>query len=82
MGGLNEIEAMIDAGSFTNEYDFEARVQSLIQDAHDGHLAISFGALSAFRFSLPLKLVSLSIDGKSLPKVYAFREYLNFMNLY
>jgi hypothetical protein len=70
-GSLQQIQQWVNTpGFFANEYLFEKTVQELIYSAHDGHLDISAGVLSAFQFGSPTELVSLSLDGKQLPKIY------------
>jgi hypothetical protein len=68
--GLAQIQEGIDTGAFLNEYEFEAALQTLIYEAHDTHLNLVAGVLAAFTFGSPYDIVSVSIDGKQLPKVY------------
>ena len=75
MGGLDMLDAMVGNGSFTNQYDFEAALQGLLQSSHDGHLFLQGGLTAVFSFSLPLLLASVSSDGTSLPKPYSLGEY-------
>ncbi|CCD42796.1 similar to peptidase S41 family protein [Botrytis cinerea T4] len=70
IAGLNRIQSAIDEGIFSNQYEFEAALQTLVYAAHDGHVDILAGALSAFSFASPRDLVSLSLDGQQIPKVY------------
>lgn len=77
MGGLDKIDADIDAGAFKNEYDFGWSLYTLIQSAHDGHFSYvpdSVGTI--FTWSRPIPLVSVSEDGKKLPAVFAFPDVL------
>ena len=69
IAGLNEIQSAIDTGFFQNQYDFEKSLQTLLYSAHDSHLQLYAGLLSAFTFGSPYELVSVSLDGE-LPKVY------------
>ncbi|KAF7956395.1 hypothetical protein EAE96_003736 [Botrytis aclada] len=70
IAGLNRIQHAVDEGMFSNQYEFEAALQTLVYAAHDGHVDILAGALSAFSFASPRDLVSLSLDGQQIPKVY------------
>lgn len=68
--GLENIRHNVTAGVFKNQYDFEATMQHLIYSAHDGHLNLNAGVLSAFTFASPVSLVAASLDGKEVPKIY------------
>ena len=68
--GLDEIQKAIDAGVFPNQYAFEATLQQLIYSAHDSHLTLNAGILSAFSFASVYGIVSVSTDGIEDPKIY------------
>lgn len=68
--GLDQIQKDIDAGVFPNQYAFEATLQQLIISAHDAHLNLNAGVLSAFTFASVYGIVSVSPDGLQTPKVY------------
>ncbi|KAI9641314.1 hypothetical protein NHQ30_010116 [Ciborinia camelliae] len=68
--GLTRIQTAIDEGVFANQYEFEAALQTLIYAAHDSHVDMLAGVLSAFSFASPRDVVSLSLDGQQTPKVY------------
>ncbi|KAJ0421201.1 hypothetical protein BJY00DRAFT_282771 [Aspergillus carlsbadensis] len=68
--GLGQIQRDIDDGVFGNEYEFEIALYTLLQAAHDDHLSLQGGILSAFFYGSPIDIVALSLDGISLPKVY------------
>ena len=68
--GLDQIQKAIDELAFHNQYQFEVRLQNLLVSAHDSHLYLDAGILSAFAFGSPVDIVSLSIDGLERPKVY------------
>jgi len=70
VGGLAAIQADIDSGTFTNQYEFEATLQSLIYSTHDAHLNLIAGILGIFTFGSVWDIASVSLDGISLPKVY------------
>jgi hypothetical protein len=68
--GLQNIKANVTAGYYKNQYVFEADVQLLINQMHDGHVSLNAGALSPFTFASPYGLISASVDGKSVPKIF------------
>ncbi|KAH0534195.1 hypothetical protein FGG08_007206 [Glutinoglossum americanum] len=70
LGGLEELQQAINDGNFPNQYEFEAALQTLLYATHDGHVNLFAGILSAFNFASPYDIVSLSLDGVQLPKVY------------
>ncbi|KAI1814517.1 hypothetical protein GGS20DRAFT_405724 [Poronia punctata] len=72
--GLQLIQDAVSSNSFANQYEFELALQRLIMAAHDDHLYLSAGILSAFTFGSPFDLVSLSRDGIELPKVYLAQD--------
>ena len=69
IAGLNQIQSDIDGGLFPNQYAFEATLQSLLYSAHDAHLQLYAGILTAFSFGSPYELASVSLNG-DLPKIY------------
>lgn len=73
-GELAKIQQGIDEGVFPNQYAFEATLQNLIYSAHDLHLNLAAGVLAAFTFASPYGIVSVSIDGIEVPKVYIIGE--------
>ncbi|KAI1748140.1 hypothetical protein F4782DRAFT_384659 [Xylaria castorea] len=70
IGGLRRLQQNIDEGLYSNQYNFETDLMRLVQAAHDGHLFLDAGVLAAFAFASPRDIVSVSLDGTSLPKVY------------
>ncbi|KAL9096766.1 MAG: hypothetical protein Q9165_001254 [Trypethelium subeluteriae] len=76
-GGLDKIQENVYASTYRNEYEFEADLQSLIYKAHDTHLWLDAGALSAFKFGSPIRITMISPDGKSPPKVYMTADLLD-----
>jgi hypothetical protein len=68
--GLQHLQEGIDSGIFPNQYEFEAALQTLLYATHDAHVNLFAGILAAFTFASPYDIVSLSIDGIQLPKVY------------
>jgi hypothetical protein len=77
LGGLDRIDADIDAGRFRNEYDFGWTLYTLIQSAHDGHFSyIPDSVGDIFYWGRPVPLVSVSEDGIALPSVFVFADVL------
>lgn len=70
LAGLTELQRRVDQGLFANEYDFEVALNGLVSSAHDGHLNLNGGVLENFIFAAPVDIVSVSLDGLELPKVY------------
>ncbi len=73
---LAAIKRNVTSGVYKNEYEFEADLQSLVYRMHDAHVQLSAGVLAAFTFASPYSLVSASVDGKQLPKLYLQGRYL------
>ncbi|KAK7516335.1 hypothetical protein IWZ03DRAFT_423667 [Phyllosticta citriasiana] len=76
-GELDIIESKVKNGSFANEYEFGLSIYRLLQSTHDGHFVYvpdSVGGI--FNFGRTLPLVSVSVDGKSLPQPYAYPDIL------
>ncbi|KAN0113262.1 hypothetical protein V8E51_006213 [Hyaloscypha variabilis] len=76
LAGLNDLQQGIQNGIFPNEYEFEAALQALLYATHDGHVELFAGALAVFSFGSSYELVSLSIDGVQLPKVYLAVDFV------
>ncbi|MCJ1473175.1 hypothetical protein MMC13_001826 [Lambiella insularis] len=76
--GLERIQRDIDDGLFLNQYAFEATLQNLIYSAHDTHVNLVAGILGVFTFASPLGIVSASIDGIQIPKVYVTDDLQGF----
>lgn len=74
LGGLAALKQGIEDGIFPNQYEFEAALQTLLYASHDGHVTLNAGILAAFSFSSPEEIVSLSLDGIQLPKVYLVKD--------
>lgn len=77
LGGLDQIDADIDANQFKNEYDFGMALYTLILSAHDGHFSyIPDSVGTVFNWGRPVPLVSVSADGTQLPSVFVFADVL------
>lgn len=68
---FDTILANIKGSKYSTEYEFQADLFRVFNLAHDGHFRFAPDLLSkAILFRRPISLVSVSIDGVSLPKVY------------
>ncbi|KAL2061599.1 hypothetical protein VTL71DRAFT_6976 [Oculimacula yallundae] len=76
MGGLDNISSTAVAGGFQSEYDFQLSVVKLITSAHDGHFGYRPDAFKAFTFrnTMASDIVSVSADGKGVPKLYRLSD--------
>ena len=68
--GLEHLQEAINNGTFHNEYEFEASLQTLLYAAHDAHVNLFAGVLAAFSFASPYDIISVSLDGVKPPKIY------------
>lgn len=80
--GLDNISTTAASGGFVSEYDFQLSIVELISAAHDGHFAYRPDVFKAFVFrnNLVADLVSVSRDGKEVPKLYHYGELYAFSN--
>lgn len=72
LGGFDNLTKVVNRGGFTSEYNFQVALVELIESAHDYHLSYNPDLLGVFWFVFPdlLDLISVSSDGKELPKLY------------
>ncbi|PVI06595.1 hypothetical protein DM02DRAFT_724268 [Periconia macrospinosa] len=76
-GKLEEIKVNVESGKYTNEFAFGYDLYSLSQSTHDGHFVYvpdSVGGI--FNWARTIPLVSVSSDGKELPKPYVYADIL------
>ena len=74
LGNLDLIQAAVNSGVFTNEFEFEQAMLRAVYAAHEGHLYLDFGATAPFSFGSPYAISSVSSDGVQLPKPYLTSE--------
>lgn len=81
-GGFDAIMANVTAGRFQSEYDFQMALSLLISSAHDGHYGFRPDVFKAFSFrnDLAADLVSASVDGKQVPKLYNLGKPQNLLS--
>jgi hypothetical protein len=72
LGSLDNISSNAQNGIYKSEYEFQGAIVELWASAHDGHFAYRPDVFRAFGFrnNLTIDLVSVSIDGLEVPKLY------------
>lgn len=64
LGGLADIRNKVSENSYSNQYDFEVEIASLLNSGRDGHLGFDGPVFAgAVRWRRAFILVSLSVDG-------------------
>ena len=74
MQGIEQLSEDLSSGKYENEYDFQLALYSLLTKARDGHLNYPIDIVTVFSFHRPMDLLSLSVDGISLPQIYAYPD--------
>ncbi|KAH7078361.1 hypothetical protein FB567DRAFT_133623 [Paraphoma chrysanthemicola] len=76
-GELEKIRAKVVGGEYDNEHAFGFELYTLLQSTHDGHFVfIPDSVGNIFNFARPVPIVSVSSDGKELPKAYVYADVL------
>jgi hypothetical protein len=77
MKGFDDISAKAGSGGFANEFDFGLAIVELMASAHDGHYAFRPDVFKSFGFRnrLANDIVSVSVDGIQVPKLYHYRGF-------
>ncbi|KAL2044482.1 hypothetical protein N7G274_003187 [Stereocaulon virgatum] len=82
VGGLNKIKKTVATGGYGTEYDFELDIYTLINTAKDGHLGYISERIARspniHRHSGDVSLVSVSLDGLQVPKIYFHSDIAAF----
>lgn len=75
-GGLDDLSTTAAAGGFASEYDFQLGIITLFATAHDSHFGYRPNVFKTFGFrnTLASDIVSVSKDGKEVPKLYHLGE--------
>ncbi|KAK0715986.1 peptidase S41 family protein [Lasiosphaeris hirsuta] len=75
-GGLSNISDIAGRGGFASEFDFGIAIVYLLQSAHDGHFSFRPDVFKGFGFrnKLAADIVTVSIDGIQVPKLYHFAD--------
>ncbi|KAI1914416.1 hypothetical protein LOZ39_000967 [Ophidiomyces ophidiicola] len=81
-GRLKKIRNKASRNKYTGEYQFQMEVEKLIRSAYDGHFTAPMDLLSIFKFERDQvgPLVSLSDNGRDLPKVYLLYDVRKKIN--
>ncbi len=83
LGGLSEIRNKVVNGDYTKEINFQSDVASLVASAHDGHLAFIPDMLTIFVYRRTIgQLLSVSLDGESVPQIYAYGESVHISDIF
>ncbi|KMP02078.1 hypothetical protein DIZ76_010631 [Coccidioides immitis] len=74
--GILRIRNKAAANKYENEIEFQQDMLALVNSVHDGHFNLYLDAINIFSFRRVEfgPIVSLSSDGKSLPKVYSYND--------
>lgn len=78
MAGLDNIKSKVSNGEYSNEFDFETDIASLLVKAHDGHLnfnGMAYAGAFRWRRGTRISLISASKDGSELPKIWAVSDF-------
>ncbi|KAF2476536.1 peptidase S41 family protein-like protein [Lindgomyces ingoldianus] len=76
-GGLESIKSKVEGSSYANEFEFGWALYRLLQSTHDGHFVFIPDVIgTVFNWARPIPLVSVSEDGKALPKPYVYPDVL------
>ncbi|KAF2022116.1 peptidase S41 family protein-like protein [Aaosphaeria arxii CBS 175.79] len=76
-GGLEDIQSKVESETFKNEFEFGWALYRLLQTTHDGHFVFVPDVIgTVFNWARPVPLVSVSEDGKSLPKPFVYPDIL------
>ncbi|KAJ8112940.1 hypothetical protein OPT61_g4819 [Boeremia exigua] len=76
-GELETIRGKVVGGQYENEFEFGFELYILLQSTHDGHFVYVPDVIgTVFNFARPVPLVSVSADGKELPKAYVYADIL------
>ncbi|RYP40955.1 hypothetical protein DL769_011680 [Monosporascus sp. CRB-8-3] len=69
---LDNISTTVLEGEYASEYEFQLAIFQTVVSAHDGHFSYRPDVFKAFSFrnGLAADLISVSKDGKELPKLY------------
>ena len=70
--GLNDMKVKALAGQYANEYEFELALYNLVAGGRDSHFVYKPWLIGNFGINRNVELVSISLDGAQLPKVYFY----------
>lgn len=70
LGSLDAMISKLQSGGYSSEYDVQLDLYNLITSAYDFHLVYQSDIMEIFAWLRPVDLVSVSVDGTSLPNIY------------
>ena len=70
VGRLDELAAKARGGQYRGEYEFEVDIADIFSRADDGHFSYLPFLTHGIAYNPPEQIVSLSLDGQQLPKIY------------
>lgn len=70
LGGIDSILAKVNSNIYSSQFEMDLEISRLIKSAYDGHLTFQLCSQSIFGYEIDLPLVSISLDGLSLPEIY------------
>ncbi|OAL68920.1 hypothetical protein A7D00_7175 [Trichophyton violaceum] len=75
-GGIAKIRQKAASNGYKNEFEFQFELDALVRTVHDGHFNLAMDLITTFAFTRSDigSLVSLSDDGKNLPKIYSLND--------
>jgi hypothetical protein len=77
----NSIRSKAAAGSYASEYAFGHDIYEAFHLAHDGHFVIYTDSYnSVFSYGRKTPLVSVSLDGVSIPQVFVYQDILQYVS--
>ncbi|KAL9086356.1 MAG: hypothetical protein Q9165_007142 [Trypethelium subeluteriae] len=76
LGGLDTIKSNVLSDKYVSEFEFELDIYKLIMSAREGHLQLGLPLLNNFPINRNVQLVSVSLDGAQIPKVYFLPDLL------
>ncbi|KAB5511744.1 hypothetical protein GE09DRAFT_1232333 [Coniochaeta sp. 2T2.1] len=77
LGGLTQIRQKLRNNGYNNQYEFTWDASRLLLAAADGHIGFPLALKTVFSFQRTLTLVSISVDGVQLPKIYDYADLLS-----
>ena len=80
VGRLDEIAVKAKAGKYHGEYDYEVDIADVFARANDGHFRYLPFLTQGIGYNSNQQVVSLSIDGQELPKIYVMCESVRNVN--
>jgi hypothetical protein len=77
----NSIRSKASAGTYASEYAFGHDVYEAFHMAHDGHFVVYTDSYNTiFSYGRKTPLVSVSLDGVSIPEVFVYQDILDYVS--